>query len=123
LTIFQGKAIGLMSDLLAANPEQEQLLLGQLVNKLGDPQQAVASKAIHYLQQVLQKHPNMQPVVLEEVEKMIFRPNIQSKAQYYAVCFLIQFHLTTLDKKLATNMINLYFCLFKVAKYFELILS
>jgi ribosome biogenesis protein MAK21 len=105
-----------LSQLLSENPEQEQLILAQLVNKLGDPQQSVASKAIHYLQQVLKKHPNMQPVVLEEVEKMIFRPNIQSKAQYYSICFLIQFHLSLDDKKLATNLINLYFCLFKVRK-------
>jgi ribosome biogenesis protein MAK21 len=101
--------------LLSQNPEQEKLILAQLVNKLGDPHQTVASKAIYYLQQVLQKHPNMQPVVLEEVEKMIFRPNIQSKAQYYAICFLIQFHLSLEDKKLAVNLINLYFCLFKVS--------
>ncbi|XP_065340687.1 CCAAT/enhancer-binding protein zeta [Cloeon dipterum] len=110
---IKGKAIGCMSKLLAANAEQEQLLLAQLVNKLGDPHQEVASKAIHYLQLVLRKHPNMQPVVLEEVEKMIFRPNIQPKAQYYSVCFLIQFHLSLEDKNLASSMINLYFCLFK----------
>ncbi|XP_059475304.1 CCAAT/enhancer-binding protein zeta [Neocloeon triangulifer] len=111
---IKSKAISCLSQLLTANPEQEQLILSQLVNKLGDPQQAIASKTMHDLQQVLRKHPNMQPVVLEEVERMIFRPNIQSKAQYYAVCFLVQFHLSHEDKKLATAMINLYFCLFKV---------
>lgn len=108
-----------MSQLLSENPEQEQLILAQLVNKLGDPQQSVASKAIHYLQQVLKKHPNMQPVVLEEVEKMIFRSNIQGKAQYYSICFLIQFQLSLDDKKLATNLINLYFCLFKVRNSYK----
>jgi ribosome biogenesis protein MAK21 len=44
-----------------------------VVNKLGDPQQKVASKTIYCLNKVLDKHPNMQPVVLAEVEKMLFR--------------------------------------------------
>jgi hypothetical protein len=38
-----------MYQLLAGNPEQEQLLLERLVNKLGDPTRTVASKAMYHL--------------------------------------------------------------------------
>ena len=43
------KMLGHMFDLLYQRPEQEQLLLTQLVNKLGDPQRKVASKAVMFL--------------------------------------------------------------------------
>jgi ribosome biogenesis protein MAK21 len=38
-----------MYQLLAGNPEQEQLLLERLVNKLGDPTRTVAAKAMYHL--------------------------------------------------------------------------
>ena len=47
--------------------------MNSLVNKLGDPSQKVASKAIYSLVQLLQVHPNMKLVVMEETEKLLFR--------------------------------------------------
>ena len=41
--------LGHMFDLLYQRPEQEQLLLTQLVNKLGDPHRKVASKTVMFL--------------------------------------------------------------------------
>ena len=41
--------VGHVFDLLHQRPEQEQLLLTQLVNKLGDPHRKVASKTIMFL--------------------------------------------------------------------------
>ena len=41
--------VGHVFDLLYQRPEQEKLLLTQLVNKLGDPHRKVASKAIMFL--------------------------------------------------------------------------
>lgn len=40
------KMVGHIFDLLYQKPEQEQALLSQLVNKLGDPVRRVASKAM-----------------------------------------------------------------------------
>lgn len=40
------KMVGHIFDLLYQKPEQEQALLSQLVNKLGDPVRRVASKTI-----------------------------------------------------------------------------
>ena len=75
-----------------------QNLLTQLVNKLGDPERKVASRAAFFLLKlrtllcqpqsllscavfVVGHHPNMQLVVLKEIERLLYRPNIQSKAQ------------------------------------------
>lgn len=50
-----------------------QILLPYLVNKMGDPSKKIASKAMHALTLVLQKHPNMKGVIMDEVEKLLFR--------------------------------------------------
>ena len=41
--------VGHVFDLLHQRPEQEKLLLTQLVNKLGDPHRKVASKAVMFI--------------------------------------------------------------------------
>ena len=49
------QVISCLYQLLAGNPEQEQLLLERLVNKLGDPTRAVAAKAMYHLTLLLGK--------------------------------------------------------------------
>uniref|UniRef100_A0A6V7JQB2 CCAAT-binding factor domain-containing protein n=1 Tax=Bracon brevicornis TaxID=1563983 RepID=A0A6V7JQB2_9HYME len=107
------KAVGIMTDLLIANAEQEQRILDFLVNKIGDPKAKVASKAVYCLNQVLLQHPNMKLVVLQEVEKLLFRPNLAQRAQYYAICLLTQYVLDKSDAQVATTLIDVYFAFFK----------
>nr|CAD7404866.1 unnamed protein product [Timema poppensis] len=107
------KAVSAMFKLLTGNPEKEAILLKNLVNKLGDPSQKVVSKVIYCLGKLLQVHPNMKGVVMDEVEKLLFRPNVNTRAQYYGVCFLTQFMFTDDDKTVAKNLIKLYFSFFK----------
>lgn len=90
-----------------------QNLLANIINKLGDPSQKVASKAIYCLTQLLFKHPNMQEVVLKEVEKLIFRPNVSTRAQYYCLCFLSQFYLSHEAPEVAKKLIDVYLAFFK----------
>ncbi|KAK9877934.1 hypothetical protein WA026_020157 [Henosepilachna vigintioctopunctata] len=113
ITATKEKAIAAMSNLLSGNPEQEKKLLSFIVNKLGDPLQKVASKAIYCLEQLLRTHSNMQSVVLNEVEKLIFRHNISTKAQYYGLCFLSQFYLNHEESDIAKRLIEVYFGFFK----------
>ncbi|KAG5457538.1 MAG: hypothetical protein BJ554DRAFT_2414, partial [Olpidium bornovanus] len=70
-------------DLLAAKPEQEQNLLRLLMNKLGDIERKIASKASFLLQQLLVAHPNMKGVVVEECEQTLLRKNVGIRLQYY----------------------------------------
>jgi hypothetical protein len=49
-------------DLLVEKPEREDKLLEMLVNKLGDPEKKMASKACGFLVRLLQQHPNMASV-------------------------------------------------------------
>ncbi|XP_051954531.1 CCAAT/enhancer-binding protein zeta isoform X1 [Xyrauchen texanus] len=99
-------------ELLCNRPEQEKALLIQVVNKLGDPEYKIASKASYLLETILHKHPNMKVVVCCEVERLIFRSNINTKAQYYAICFLNQVILSLDEANLAAKLITIYFTLF-----------
>ncbi|XP_034436490.1 CCAAT/enhancer-binding protein zeta isoform X2 [Hippoglossus hippoglossus] len=107
------KALATAHELLCSRPEQEKALLIQVVNKLGDPEYKTAAKASYLLETLLHKHPNMKVVVSCEVERLMFRPNISPKAQYYAVCFLSQVMLSHDEAELATKLITIYFSFFR----------
>ncbi|XP_004616158.2 CCAAT/enhancer-binding protein zeta [Sorex araneus] len=107
------RALSVAHELLCHKPEGEKALLVQVVNKLGDPLSRVATRASHLLETLLRQHPNMKGVVCGEVERLLFRPNVSAKAQYYAVCFLNQMALAPEDGELASRLIALYFCFFR----------
>lgn len=109
----KAKALATAHELLCNRPEQEKALLIQVVNKLGDPEYKTAAKASYLLETLLHKHPNMKVVVCCEVERLMFRPNISPKAQYYAVCFLTQVMLSHDEAELATKLITIYFSFFR----------
>lgn len=109
----KAKALATTHELLCNRPEQERALLIQVVNKLGDPEYKTAAKASYLLETLLHKHPNMKAVVCCEVERLMFRPNISPKAQYYAVCFLSQVMLSHEETDLAAKLITIYFSFFR----------
>ncbi|KAJ7342066.1 hypothetical protein JRQ81_008599 [Phrynocephalus forsythii] len=107
------RALAVAHELLCNKVEQEKAFLVQLVNKLGDPQNKVATKASYLLETLLHKHPNMKGVVCSEVERLLYRSNISPKAQYYAICFLNQIVLSHEESELANKLITLYFVFFR----------
>uniref|UniRef100_A0A8C4Y2W1 CCAAT/enhancer-binding protein zeta n=2 Tax=Gopherus evgoodei TaxID=1825980 RepID=A0A8C4Y2W1_9SAUR len=113
LVATKARALAVAYELLCNKPEEEKALLVQLVNKLGDPQNKIATKASYLLETLLHKHPNMKGVVCNEVERLLYRSNISPKAQYYAVCFLNQIVLSHEENDLANKLITLYFCFFR----------
>ncbi|KAM6208020.1 CCAAT/enhancer-binding protein zeta [Sarcoramphus papa] len=113
LTATKSRALAVAHELLCNKPEQEKVLLVQLVNKLGDPQNKIATKASYLLEMLLHKHPNMKGVVCSEVERLLYRSNINVKTQYYAICFLNQIVLSHEESALANKLITLYFCFFR----------
>ncbi|NXE11626.1 CEBPZ protein, partial [Lophotis ruficrista] len=113
LTATKSRALAAAHELLCNKPEQEKVLLVLLVNKLGDPQNKIATKASYLLETLLHKHPNMKGVVCSEVERLLYRSNINVKTQYYAVCFLNQIVLSHEESALANKLITLYFCFFR----------
>ncbi|KAI1897384.1 hypothetical protein AGOR_G00082750 [Albula goreensis] len=113
VTATKAKALTTAHELLCSRPEQERALLVQVVNKLGDPEYKMATKASYLLETLLHSHPNMKAVVCGEVERLMFRPNVHTKAQYYAVCFLNQVLLSHEEADLASKLITIYFSFFR----------
>uniref|UniRef100_A0A7M4F5B6 CCAAT/enhancer-binding protein zeta n=1 Tax=Crocodylus porosus TaxID=8502 RepID=A0A7M4F5B6_CROPO len=113
LVATKARALAVAYELLCNKPEEEKALLVQLINKLGDPQNKIATKASYLLETLLHKHPNMKGVVCNEVERLLYRSNISVKAQYYAICFLNQVVLSHEESELANKLITLYFCFFR----------
>ncbi|WAR19175.1 CEBPZ-like protein [Mya arenaria] len=107
------KAVSVIYNLLVEKPEEEKKLLTTLINKVGDPHYKMASSVSHLLTKLVEAHPNMKVVVVKEVERLVFRPNIADRAQYYSVCFLNQLRLSTFEKDLAAKLIGIYFSFFK----------
>ncbi|KAJ6488466.1 CBF/Mak21 family-domain-containing protein [Mycena vitilis] len=74
LAYVRTQALTLISTLLRDKPEQEQNLLRLLVNKLGDTEKSICSRASHQLLQLLQSHPSMKAVIVREIVALVLRP-------------------------------------------------
>ena len=117
LPVLKEKSVKAAYELLRSRPENEKALLDVIVNKLGDPQRRTASNAAHFLLEIVSKeHPAMKRVVAREVEAFCFRRGVGLKSQYYAAVLLNQFPLNHGEdgKKLASQLVEFYFSLFKV---------
>ncbi|WWD20366.1 hypothetical protein CI109_104842 [Kwoniella shandongensis] len=143
LPFVRTQSLHLIFQLLAGNAEQEQNLLRLGVNKLGDTDRPVASKASHHILQLLQAHPAMKAVVAREVSALVLKPAATAAAQasssshvrfdddkgkkpaaapksetsgharYYGLITLNQVTLTRKDQEVAGKMVDLYFEVFR----------
>lgn len=111
--VSKTKAIIAATKLLKSCPEREAFLLAVLVNKFGDPDKKIASKATYNLRQILMKHPNMAHVMVLETEKLIFRNNITELAQHYGIGFL-SLIAPIANVESSQKLINICFCFFKI---------
>ncbi|KAI1133655.1 CBF-domain-containing protein [Nemania abortiva] len=107
------KAIDQVFALLRDKPEQESNLLRLLVNKLGDRDRKIASRASYLLLQLLTTHPRMKQVVVRSIEQdVVFRPGQNNRAKYYAVNTLNQTILSTKEPEIADSLLRIYFGMF-----------
>lgn len=113
---LKNMALKTMYSLLSSKSEEERRILSSLVNKLGDPENKVASNADYHLANLLADHPNMKAVVIDEVDNFLFRPRLELRAKYHAVNFLSQIRLGHKGDgpKAAKRLIDIYFALFKI---------
>ncbi|KAM9989613.1 hypothetical protein ACTFIY_005642 [Dictyostelium cf. discoideum] len=106
--------------LLLKKPEQEEVLLTLLVNKLGDEDGSNAGKAVKLLEKLLEAHPAMKLVVIREIELFLYRPNNSNKAQYNALYYLNKLQVacdkdgtsSVEMKEMSHRLIKLYFTFF-----------
>lgn len=110
------KGIRSLVDLLINNPSQEAgLIVESVINKLGDPSRKVAAQTMYWLRTLLQIQPGLKSQVTASVELMLYRPNINEKAQYFCLCFLKDIIFSEDDHQLAAELLKLYFGFFKAS--------
>lgn len=107
------RALTYVWELLKDKPEQEENLLRLLVNKLGDTERKVASRASYLLLQLENTHPAMKQIITNSVEAdCLYRPGQSDHAKYYAIITLNQTILSRKDEALANRLLEIYFGLF-----------
>lgn len=109
----RNRAVTFVWELLKEKPEQEENLLRLLINKLGDKEKKVASRASYLLLQLQITHPLMKGVIINSIESdLLFRPNQSGVAKYYAVNTLNQTVLSAREPEVANKLLEIYFSLF-----------
>ncbi|KAJ3712468.1 CBF/Mak21 family-domain-containing protein [Lentinula raphanica] len=80
LPYVRTQTLSLIFTLLRDKPEQEQNLLRLLVNKLGDTDKSICSRASYHILQLLQPHAPMKGVVVREITALVLKPSAPTAA-------------------------------------------
>uniref|UniRef100_A0A158R7Q4 CBF domain-containing protein n=1 Tax=Taenia asiatica TaxID=60517 RepID=A0A158R7Q4_TAEAS len=114
-------------NLVTKKPENRELAISIVVNKLGDRSRGFASSVIHKLRimckyplayspnkpnfaetslghLVLQSYPRLKAMLVERIRAFLFRPNLLDRAKYYAIVLLSSMPLSRKSSRLSTPM-------------------
>ncbi|KAL2171922.1 hypothetical protein VTG60DRAFT_1309 [Thermothelomyces hinnuleus] len=106
----RSRALDFVFGLLKNKPEQEANLLRLLVNKLGDRERKIASRASYLLLQLLNIHPGMKAIVIGTVEQeLLLKPGQSLRTKYTAINTLNQTILSTKEPSVAEMLLRIYF--------------
>lgn len=109
----RSKAVSYVYELLKEKPEQESNLLRLLVNKLGDRNKKIASRASYLLLQLMEAHPVMKSTIISGIEsELLFRPGQSQHAIYYGIITINQTVLSGREENVAMKLLDIYFGLF-----------
>ncbi|KAH0596449.1 hypothetical protein MHUMG1_05566 [Metarhizium humberi] len=107
------KAVDFVYGLLKEKPEQESNLLTLLVNKLGDRDRKISSRASHLLLQLQVSHPGMKPIIIRTIEQdILLHPSQDHRSRYCAINTLNQTILSNKEPTVAETLLRIYFDLF-----------
>ncbi|RGP73636.1 hypothetical protein FLONG3_6286 [Fusarium longipes] len=109
------RALDFVYGLLKDKPEQESNLLRLLVNKLGDRDRKISSRASYLLLQLQNSHPGMKPIIVRMIEQQILlHPSQDHRSKYYAINTLNQTILSSKEPSVAEALMRIYFDLFTI---------
>ncbi|KHN98556.1 CCAAT-box-binding transcription factor [Metarhizium album ARSEF 1941] len=107
------KAVDFVYGLLKEKPEQEANLLTLLVNKLGDRDRKISSRASYLLLQLQVSHPGMKPIIIRTIEQdILLHPSQDHRSKYCAINTLNQTILSSKEPTVAETLVRIYFDLF-----------
>lgn len=112
---FRLQALETAQDLISKKPEQESKLLEMIVNKTGDTEGKVNSKAFEMLNRLLHTHPAMKLVLIKEVRNFIYRPNTKLITIFRAINFLTNLKHRPNESDSVLQLAECYLSLFEKA--------
>lgn len=108
-------ALRTLCHLGSKHDEQQTNICALLANKLGDTDRKLASRALFYLQEIINAQKEATEPVITQVEQLIQRPGVSEKAQYYALTFLSQVMLSHEQPAVAERLIKIYLGILKAS--------
>ncbi|KAL5109893.1 CCAAT/enhancer-binding protein zeta [Taenia crassiceps] len=128
IPIEKTKALNALISLATKKPENRELAINIVVNKLGDRSRGFASSVIHKLRIMCQSYPRLKAMLVERMRAFLFRPNLLDRAKYYAIVLLSSMPLsknsqlstlmedvTTNDTAVAAVLFRIYLSFFRAA--------
>ncbi|PRP86174.1 ribosome biogenesis protein MAK21 [Planoprotostelium fungivorum] len=112
VVIHRTSMLRILQDMVTNKKEGEKQIIAAVINKLGDHDKSVASKAVYVLNQLSKLHPGMRLHFAKEIEDFILRSNTTATGQYYSVIYLNQTVMHSGEDALARKLIEIYFKLF-----------
>ena len=115
LEYFRKLALTIMVDLISSKPEIEEVILGILINKLGDLSKKVQQHTIGIMCRLLKTHPEMATIIVHETNLLLQRPGITPVQKYYSVAFLNKIAVIAgkHNTQARLSLFRVYFFLFK----------
>ncbi|CAI2353400.1 unnamed protein product [Caenorhabditis sp. 36 PRJEB53466] len=107
------RSLKTLANCLMGRPESENLILSALVNAFGHPNYKIGAFVVVLLEGTARKHPAMRIVMLEEIERLAFRKNVNERAHLYSMTFLSQMKFSKNDSDLCCRLMSIYLALFK----------
>ncbi|KAG9253587.1 ribosome biogenesis protein MAK21 [Emericellopsis atlantica] len=109
----RSRALDFVYGLLKDKPEQESNLLRLLVNKLGDRDRKIASRASYLVLQMQISHPGMKQIIIQMIhQEILLHPSQDHRSKYYAINTLNQTILSNRESQIAESLMGIYFELF-----------
>ncbi|CAO4380796.1 unnamed protein product [Caenorhabditis nigoni] len=107
------RSLKTLANCLMGRPESENLILSSLVNAFGHPNYKIGAFVTTLLEGIARKHPAMRLVMVEEIERLAFRKNVNERAHLYSMTFLSQMKFSKKDSDLCCRLMSIYLALFK----------
>ncbi|EFP11021.1 hypothetical protein CRE_30914 [Caenorhabditis remanei] len=107
------RSLKTLANCLMGRPESENLILSSLVNAFGHPNYKIGAFVVNLLEGISRKHPAMRLVMVEEIERLAFRKNVNERAHLYSMTFLTQMKFSKKDSDLCCRLMSIYLSLFK----------
>lgn len=112
---YRKSALNVLEYLLESKPENEEIILEIIVNKLGDMSKKIQCHTIYMLLKLTQKHKEMAEVIVREVHLFMTRANTKNQHIFYSIAYLnrVASMVAPKDEKVRVMLFRIYFSMFK----------